>query len=439
MHPLNIASVAERYLGNRHSGFASKRLRPCVRAQRAAPAEELLSRLRRPVILACILLLLAGSAFAEQPRPKSISVVMDDNYPPYVFRDNQGVVQGILIDRWRLWEQKTGIKVEIHAMAWIQALQRMRAGAFDVIDMIYKTDERLTYLDYSRPYQKIDVPIFFDREIAGITDAKSLTGFVVGVKAGHAVIDLLRREGVENLRLFDSYAAILQAAKERKVAVFVVDKPPALYYLYKLGIQDRFRQSAPLQVFEFHRAVAHGNLGLLQIVEAGFARLTPGELKAIEDKWYGTESFGARSMRQFLPAAATAGLLLLALFVWNGMLRRAVRRQTAELKASEERFRSIYDSVNDAVFIHDLETGAILDVNARMCAMYGCTRDEAIRATIEQWSSGVPPYSRTEVLAWLKATASGKAQTFPWQCRRKDGSLFWGEVSTRRARLVRPT
>lgn len=35
-----------------------------------------------------------------------------------------------------------------------------------------------------------------------------------------------------------------------------------------------------------------------------------------------------------------------------------------ELKTSEERFRAVYDSVNDAIFIHDQETGRILDVNS---------------------------------------------------------------------------
>ncbi|MGB9673614.1 MAG: transporter substrate-binding domain-containing protein [Anaerolineales bacterium] len=33
---------------------------------------------------------------------------MDNNYPPFTFLDENGNPQGILIDRWRLWEQKTG-------------------------------------------------------------------------------------------------------------------------------------------------------------------------------------------------------------------------------------------------------------------------------------------------------------------------------------------
>jgi ABC-type amino acid transport substrate-binding protein len=65
-----------------------------------------------------------------------IKVVMDNNYPPFTFLDANGQPQGILIDRWRLWEQKTGIKAQITTTDWEQALQRMANGEFDVIDTV---------------------------------------------------------------------------------------------------------------------------------------------------------------------------------------------------------------------------------------------------------------------------------------------------------------
>lgn len=43
---------------------------------------------------------------------KVIRVVMDDNYHPFVFKDEQGKLRGIIIDQWRLWEEKNGIRAE---------------------------------------------------------------------------------------------------------------------------------------------------------------------------------------------------------------------------------------------------------------------------------------------------------------------------------------
>ena len=378
---------------------------------------------------------LSASALpAAETLPRSIRVVMDNNYPPFVMQD-EGGLHGILVDQWRLWEIKTGIKVELSGMNWGEALRRMRAGEFDVIDTAFQTSERTKYLTFSKPYQKIEVPIFFNREIAGITDAKSLRGFPVGVKTGDADIDFLRMSGVETLLEFGSYESVLQAARDHKVSVFVADLQPALYYLHKFGLQGAFRHSAPLLVGEFHRAVAKGNNALLQVIEGGFARISPADYKTIEDKWYGAESYRQRSLRWLMPVAAGFCGLTLFLFIWNRTLRHTVRRSTAELRASQEQFQSIYNSVNDAIFIHDLETGAVIDVNDRMCAMFRCTHEEALGMQIAQLSSGVAGYNQAEALTWIRKAAAGEPQTFPWHCRRKDGSLFWGEVSMRRARI----
>ena len=70
---------------------------------------------------------------------RTIRVVMDNAYAPYSFQSDDGELQGILVDQWRLWEKKTGIKAEIRAMDWGEALRRMRAGEFDVIDCIVET------------------------------------------------------------------------------------------------------------------------------------------------------------------------------------------------------------------------------------------------------------------------------------------------------------
>ncbi len=295
-------------------------------------------------------LLTPTASASEAQRPQTLRVVMDNNYPPFVFLDAEGMVQGILPDQWRLWEKKTGVRVEIHAMDWDEAQRRMRAGEYDVIDTIFHTKARARLYDYLPPYQEIEVPIYFDREIAGITGAASLKGFAVGVKAGDAAIDVLKRHGVESLVLYNSYEAIAQAARDRKITVFVVDAPPARYFLHKLGIHDRFRQSEPLYVGEFHRAVRKGDAATLGLVRSGFKAITPQEHQAIERKWYGSATFEAFPVRQMLAVAGGFSVLAAALALWNYSLRRMVARRTLELKTSEERSRAMLEALPDLVF-----------------------------------------------------------------------------------------
>ncbi|NVN89820.1 MAG: transporter substrate-binding domain-containing protein [Desulfuromonadales bacterium] len=327
----------------------------------------------------CLVVVTSASA-----GPSSIRVVMDDNYPPFVFRDGSGTLRGILVDQWRLWEQKTGIRTDISAMDWEEAQRRMQAGEFDVIDTIFKTEQRLKSYDFTAPYQKIDVPIFFDKNINGISDAASLKGFVVAAKKGDAAVDILKQQGVDNLLLFNSYEAVIKVAKEHKVAVFVVDKPAALYFLYKYGILDRFRQSAPLNVGYFHRAVKKGDAELLKVVESGFGKISTDELKQIETTWYGSALHDTRPLRYFLIAAACLALLLLVLFVWNRVLRARVATRTEELKDSLETLRknaafvtTLVNAIPVPVFYKDGDC-RYLGCNGAFEEFYGTTKEEIL-------------------------------------------------------------
>ena len=111
------------------------------------------------------------------------------------------------------------------------------------------------------------------------------------------------------------------------------------------------------------------------------------------------------------------------------------RRATQALAESETRFREIFNTVNDAIFIHDAESGRILDVNRRMCEMYGLSREEALRAGPNDLSAGTPPYSAAEALAKIQQTLTEGPQVFDWLARSGDGRLFWTEVSLRLANI----
>ena len=111
----------------------------------------------------------------------------------------------------------------------------------------------------------------------------------------------------------------------------------------------------------------------------------------------------------------------------------AVARITDALRASEESYHELFDAVNEAVFVQDLTTGAILDVNRRVFDLYGYSAAEVRRLNVEALSAGIPPYTQEEALRRVRRAAAGEPQVFEWQAKGKDGTLFWVEVSLRRA------
>src|SRR5882762_9689250 len=219
--------------------------------------------------------------------PRTIRVVMDNVYAPYSFQSHEGKLQGILIDQWQAWEKKTGIKVEMHAMNWGEALRRMRAGEFDVIDSIAETAGRRDYFDFTPAYTTIEASIYFRNDISGITDLPSLKGFPIGVKTGDQHIDKLKANGVTTLILFESNDAILQAAREKRINVFLMDNPSALYLLNKMGIESEFRHSTALFEDKLRRAVHRGDRTMLNVVSNGFEAIDKDKFRLIDEKWFG--------------------------------------------------------------------------------------------------------------------------------------------------------
>ena len=363
---------------------------------------------------------------AETPgaTPRTIRVVLDNAYAPYSFQSDEGKLQGILVDQWQAWEKETGIKAEIHAMDWDEALRRMRAGEFDVIDSIVQTAERQDYFDFTPAYTTIEASIYFRKDISGITDLASLKGFPVGVKTGDQHIDKLKANGVTTVILFQNNDAIIKAAKEHTINVFVVDDPSALYLLNKMGIEAEFRHSAPIFRDELRRAVRKGDVATLRTVSEGFAAIEPGELKQIDEKWFGrTINRYGRYLTYVGYAAGVAMLLIAALVGWNRTLRKRVLQRTAALGETEQRFRQIAENIREVFWLTTADLSNTLYISPAYEVVWGRSRESLYREP-RSFFAAIHSEDRPHVIAIIERD---REQGFEVEYRvvRPDGSIRW--------------
>jgi PAS domain S-box-containing protein len=379
-----------------------------------------------PRLLIFSLALFATGAVAQTAArpPRTIRVVMDNAYAPYSFRSDDGKLEGILVDQWKAWEKKTGIKVEIHAMDWAEALRRMRAGEFDVIDSIVETPERRAYFDFTPPYATIEASVFFRSDISGITDVASLKGFPVGLKAGDQHIDELRENGVTTVILFQNNDQIIEAAKQHKINVFVMDAPSALYLLNKKGIDAEFRHSAPILLDELRRAVRKGDAALLRTVTEGFAAIDPVELNQINEKWFGrTVNIYGRYLI-YAGYATGAALLLIAILVgWNRTLRKRILQRTAALAESEKLVRQITESIHEVFWLTDTERQTMLYVSPAYEAVWGQSRESLYREP-RSFLAAIHPDDRARVLTIIERDRE-KGFEVAYRVVRPDASIRW--------------
>jgi diguanylate cyclase (GGDEF)-like protein/PAS domain S-box-containing protein len=388
-----------------------------------------LTRLLLLIILLSLLLVACGDNILFIPNSglTTLKVVLDNNYPPFTFLDDNGNLQGILIDRWKLWEKKTGIEVEITGLDWNEALARMQAGEFDVIDTIFLTESRAQIYDFSSPYQEIEVPIYFNNKISGIVDARSLKGFSVAVKSNDAAIDFLRTRGVTNLVEFDSYESIVQSAAKGDVVVFVIDQPPADYFLFLYGVADQFNSTDPLYAGEFHRAVLKGNALTLGIVENGFAQITEAEYKSIDRKWYGTPSIDNTIFSYLGLIGIIILCVLLILLIWNYSLQAQVKRKTRVLAESEQKFRQIFETSALGITTAD-QSGQFLSCNPAFQKMLGYTIEEFNQLTLKSITHPDDYFKNIEL---FNKIWKGELNAYSIEKRNlhKDGHYLWGNLT----------
>jgi PAS domain S-box-containing protein len=113
-------------------------------------------------------------------------------------------------------------------------------------------------------------------------------------------------------------------------------------------------------------------------------------------------------------------------------LRTAGEREEKGAATPDATYRSIFNAVNDAIFVHDMETGKLLDVHLKMCEMYGYSVEEARQLDVEALSAGEPSFTQEKALEWIHKAARGEPQIFEWRARDKQGRTFWTEVNLKR-------
>ncbi len=106
-----------------------------------------------------------------------------------------------------------------------------------------------------------------------------------------------------------------------------------------------------------------------------------------------------------------------------------------ELKESEEKYRMIFDSTNDAIIIHEKDTVNIIDANKAARKMFGYNGKNLHELEPRDFFLDQPPYTIREAVEWHRKAISEGPQLFEWRTKDSSGRQFWVEVSLSLAKI----
>jgi PAS domain S-box-containing protein len=128
---------------------------------------------------------------------------------------------------------------------------------------------------------------------------------------------------------------------------------------------------------------------------------------------------------------------LMQIFAVRAAAELERERAQTTLHASEASYRSIFEASEDAIFVHDWDTGAILDVSPKATDLYGHPREQLQRLRVADLSANVHPYTEPEAARLIqRAKVHAAPVRFEWRARHRDGHLMWHDVTLKRAEIA---
>jgi PAS domain S-box-containing protein len=106
-----------------------------------------------------------------------------------------------------------------------------------------------------------------------------------------------------------------------------------------------------------------------------------------------------------------------------------LKKASLHVAQSNEYFMTVFNSINDAVFIHDYPSGVIHDVNQRACELFGYPREQMLKMEVGQLSALDNAYEQSNALEVIHKAVSIGPQVLEWHARNSAGKEFWVEVN----------
>ncbi|MEB0047325.1 MULTISPECIES: transporter substrate-binding domain-containing protein [unclassified Pseudomonas] len=320
-----------------------------------------------------------------------LKVVINDDFLPLTFLDNNGTFQGISADVLAKVSLRTGLKFDVQMGTSVSDLiNQVKTGKADIIAAFTSSVEREAEVHFTRAYVSTPLVLVSRTDTVDVPTLVELAGKSIAIVRGNFAIDYIRTN-YPTVRIVEAGNATetMEQVAQGKVDAAVLPLISARYMISHL-YRNQLQVTSTVGIYPARMSFStnRGAVELNSILEKALLSIPPEEMTEVTNRWRNeavvNDSFWLRNRSAIIPGFFIAAALLIVALLWIANLRRLIRqRQLAELALSDQNefMRVLLDGTPHPIYVRD-RAGRLISCNSAYLDIFRTRREDLIGKTI---------------------------------------------------------
>ena len=341
------------------------------------------------LLVLLILIIFALPVQARAKGPQGVVRVGIFPFEPFNYMDSSGHPQGLNVDLLREIAAGSQLTFVFVPGSWAEGLERLQKQEIDLMLSVAYSPERAKIMDYTYgSVAELWGQVFFRpqdasknisdlvgrrvaimrKDISGSNFIKTKEKFSVHCEiaeyATHAEVFEAVQNGKADAGVAPQHFGLRHAREYNLVASSIMFSPFSIFFASKKGTQHELLSAIDAHLSQWKKSPE----------SFYFQRL---------DYWLGNRSFTERIPTWLIYASLACAIAVCIFAVFFLLLKKTVKRQTRELRESEERYRMLIELAVDGILLGSHE-GVVTEANQCMCTMLDMAREDLIGKHISE-------------------------------------------------------
>jgi len=218
---------------------------------------------------------------------KTLKIGMPPDFAPYSYLNDSDVPTGLLVDYWKLWQSKTGIKVEfiVEDIRGIEA--GITSGKIDIPIALYKSKQRQRRYEFHASIIKTYSDLFVYRSNLYTSQTiEELNHQIIGV-VEHTFHEryLVNKYPKVKIKRYKNFKALAHATLNKEISGFFNERQSILARLNKYNKAQQLIRLTHQDIAQYFYVATPKESAFRKVIATGVAKITDAERNSIINRW----------------------------------------------------------------------------------------------------------------------------------------------------------